>query len=207
MQDLLTIENGRISTTNKSLSDDGELDLTFDEWHQAWRRLLELIKAHVTEELPSWQAHYSFILNNDNRAELWPLFLAYDVELRKRSTQSGLDPSQFSIGIWNDLEVRFTAKKVLALVQADLKTQPSLFRSSRDSYRNTNRTSSFWDSLQLFDKFACCFICGDRSKDHTSRNCSATINTSGLPCHLLKQGPFGKWQSKNGNVEAGCYFP
>ena len=143
MQDLLTIENGRISTTNKSLSDDGELDLTFDEWHQAWRRLLELIKAHVTEELPSWQAHYSFILNNDNRAELWPLFLAYDVELRKRSTQSGLDPSQFSIGIWNDLEVRFTAKKVLALVQADLKTQPSLFRSSRDSYRNTNRTSSF----------------------------------------------------------------
>ena len=35
---ILTIDNstGCILATPKPLSDDGELDLTFDEWHQAW---------------------------------------------------------------------------------------------------------------------------------------------------------------------------
>ena len=51
-QDVLSVDStGRILATPKPLSDDGELDLTFDEWHQAWRRLLELIKAFLPEEL------------------------------------------------------------------------------------------------------------------------------------------------------------
>ena len=51
-----------------------------------------------------WETHYLIILNNDNRAELWPVYLAYDVEIRKRATQSAIDPSEFSIAIWNDLK-------------------------------------------------------------------------------------------------------
>lgn len=47
----------------------------------------------------------------------------YDTEMRKRATQLAIDPSEFSIGIWNDLEARYTAKKVLAMVQSDLKHQ------------------------------------------------------------------------------------
>ena len=72
-----------------------------------------------------WETHYSFILNSENRAELWPLFLSYDVEIHRRSTRFSIDPSVFSIGIWNDLELRYTTKKVLSLVQADLKQTPS----------------------------------------------------------------------------------
>jgi hypothetical protein len=34
--DILTLIDGHILTNPKPLSDDGELDLTFDEWHQAW---------------------------------------------------------------------------------------------------------------------------------------------------------------------------
>ena len=51
-QDLLTIDNATscILTTTKPLSDDGELDLTFDEWHQAWQRLLDLIKEFIPQE-------------------------------------------------------------------------------------------------------------------------------------------------------------
>jgi hypothetical protein len=87
-QDILTIDNssGRILTTSKPLSDDGELDLTFDEWHQVWRHLLDLIKTFLPDEFLVWETHYTFILNNENRAELWPIYLAYDVEIRKRAT-------------------------------------------------------------------------------------------------------------------------
>jgi hypothetical protein len=104
--ELLTIDSitGQIQTSSKPLSDAGELDLTFDEWHQAWRRLLELIETYIPDELQMWKIHHSFILNNDNRAELWPLYLAYDAEVRKKATQLPIDPSVFMIGIWNDLE-------------------------------------------------------------------------------------------------------
>jgi hypothetical protein len=125
-QDLLTIDNSQILTTAKPLSDDGELDLTFDEWHQAWRCLLDLIKLHLPDKFLLWEVHYSFILNNDNWAELWPLYLAYDTKICKRATQLPIDPLKFSIGIWNNLETRFNAKRVLFIVQADLKSHQIL---------------------------------------------------------------------------------
>lgn len=197
-QDLLTIDNGRILATTKPLSDDGELDLTFDEWHQAWRRLLNLIRTYIPEEYTLWELHYSFILNNDNRAELWPLYLAYDSEIRRRSTQLPIDPSQFSIGIWNDLETRFTARKVLSMVQTDLRPHSNHPHTPRDFPKNPGRSSSFRTISQQSDRPSRCFICGDRSKDHVSRYCSATLNTSGHPCHLLRQGSSSKRQSKSG---------
>ena len=107
-QDLLTIDptSGTIQTTSTSPSDEGELDLTFDEWHQAWRQLLYLIKTYLPDEFLMWETHYLFILNSENHAELWPLYLAYDTEIQKRTTCFSFDPSVFSIGIWNDLELR-----------------------------------------------------------------------------------------------------
>ena len=53
--------------------------------------------------------HYTFILNRENRAELWPVYLAYDAEICKRTTHFPIDPSVFSLSIWNDLEARHTA--------------------------------------------------------------------------------------------------
>ena len=87
-QEVLTVDSvtGQIHTTTTPFSDDGELDLTFDEWHQAWRRLLDLIRIYVFEELHLWEIHYSFILNNENCAELWSLYVAYDVEIRRSYT-------------------------------------------------------------------------------------------------------------------------
>ena len=201
-QDVLTIDNttGQLLTSSKPLSDDGELDLSFDEWHQAWRRLLDLIKAYLPDEFPMWEIHYSFILNNHNRAELWPLYLAYDAEIRKRSVQLPIDPSQFSIGIWNDLESRYTAKKILSIVQADMKTHPSTRAPS--SSRNANNSHSFRPQRhhQHFDpsKPCRCIFCGDRTRSHASRYCVATTNTNGSPCHLLKQGPSGSRLAKSG---------
>jgi hypothetical protein len=207
-QDILTIDSstGRLLTSSKPLQDDGELDLSFDEWHQAWRRLLDLIKTHLPEEFLMWEVHYLYILNNHNRAELWSLYLAYDAEIRRRSTQLSIDPSQFSIGIWNDLETRHTAKKVLSMVQADLRLQPNTrsATTSRDTIRNPSfRGQHHRPSQPDSSKPGRCIFCGDRSKSHTSRNCSATSNITGAPCHLLKQASTGTRQGKSGKVY--CY--
>jgi hypothetical protein len=101
---------GQVVMTSKVLQDNGELELTFDECHQAWCRLLDLIKTYLPQEFLLWEIHYSFILNSENRAEMWLLYLAYDTEIRRRATQTSIDPSQFSIGIWNDLEIRYSHK-------------------------------------------------------------------------------------------------
>jgi hypothetical protein len=210
-QEVLTVDSvtGQIQTTTSSLSDDGELDMTFDDWHQAWRRLLDLIRTYFPDEFLMWEVHYNFILNNESRAESWPLYLAYDVEIRKRSTQQGIDPSVFSIGIWNDLEVRYNAKKVYSLVQSDLKARAS---PGKQKSRNPNHEgSSFRDHQTTLDssKTGRCIFCGNRSKLHLSRNCVATCNTSGSPCFLCKidgkrQARLGKRLCYAWNGLSGC---
>ena len=229
-QNILTIDsaNGQISAISKPLLDDGKLDLTFDEWHQAWHRLLDLIKTFLPNKFLMWKVHYSFILNRENWAELWPLYLAYDAEIRKRSVQLPIDPSEFSIGIWNDLETRYTAKKVYSLVQSDLRLNPGHQNSSQpytpntrnhqhhnppnrefpSTSRNPNRNSSFRGQPHRFpqsDNQKCgrCIFCGDTSRSHSSRFCSATTLTNGSPCHLLKHGPSNARQCKSG--KAYCY--
>jgi len=43
LSDFLAVVDGQVTTKSKGLSSTGELDMTFDEWHQAWQRLLKLI--------------------------------------------------------------------------------------------------------------------------------------------------------------------
>lgn len=219
-QDILSFDPkaGQVTTTSKTLSDNGELNLTFDEWHQAWRRLLELIKLYMEDEYPLWVIHYNFILNSENRAEMWPLYLAYDAEIRKRTTQYSIDPSVFSIGIWNDLEARYSTKKVLTMFHSELRQHPELFsflfnNSSSQPPRIPSQGSSFRNQQPPADpsKTGRCIFCGDCSKTHTSRNCIANTCTNGSPCHLLKQGPSGNRQSPSGkkycfawNGSSGC---
>jgi hypothetical protein len=125
-QDVMTFDptTGQVITTSRTLSDYGELELTFDEWYQAWRRLLDLIKTYYLEEFVLWEIHHAFILNSANRAELWPLYLAYDADICRRATQTSIDLSIFSIGTWNNLEARFQAKKVLNIVQSNMRQRP-----------------------------------------------------------------------------------
>jgi hypothetical protein len=147
-QDILSYDSTtcQVVTTSRALSDNGELDLTFDEWHQAWRRLLDLIKTFLPQEFLMWEVHYQFILNSENRSEMWPLYLAYDAEIRRRATQTSIDPSLFSIGIWNDLEARYTTKKVYSMIQADLKQHPDRFITPHPvnpSFNSPRNNSSF----------------------------------------------------------------
>src|SRR5260221_8487401 len=50
--------SGQIITASKTLSDIGELNLTFEEWHQAWRRLLPLIREFLPDNYNAWNTHF-----------------------------------------------------------------------------------------------------------------------------------------------------
>jgi hypothetical protein len=225
-QEVLSFDSstGQVITTSKPLMDNGELDLTFDEWHQAWRRLLELITTYFPEELPLWEKHFNFILNNENRAELWPVYLAYDAEIRRRTTYYSIDPSMFSIGIWNDLEGRYATRKVLSMVQSGLKQNPERYLPShqnnppsytpRNTSQNIPQNTSFRNQHQSSSdgsKTGRCIFCGDCSKTHLSRNCGASCYANGSPCHMHKNEASGNRQSPTGrrycfawNGPSGC---
>jgi hypothetical protein len=99
--DVLTLNNGtgHILTNSKPLLNDGELDLTFDRWYQAWLHLLDLIKTFLPIKFPLWEVHHIFICDRENWAELWPLYLAYNAEIYRRATQFAINPSVLSISI------------------------------------------------------------------------------------------------------------
>ena len=221
-QDILSFDSatGQVITTSRVLHDNGELEMDFNEWHQAWRRLLELINTFIPREYNVWEIHYSRILNSENRAELWPLYLAYDAEIRKRTTQLPIDPSAFSIGIWNDLENRFSHKKVLSAVQNDIRQITERFSSNNSpnppSYtpRNQFQPPSFRNQqVTLSDnpRMGRCIFCGDHSRSHPSNACIASCYSNGVPCHLTKQEPNGTRVNRSGkrycfawNGSLGC---
>ena len=117
LSDFLAVIDGQLTTKSKSLSPAGELDMTFNEWHQAWQRLLKLIEQYHLEELALWQTHYSSIMVKETRGEDWPLWLAYDTEVRRRSVTTPLDPSKFQQRLFDDLYVCYTGKKILSQLQ------------------------------------------------------------------------------------------
>jgi len=95
----------KLRTKSKLLSPNGELDMTFDKWHQACQRLLKLIKQYHPEELTLWQTHYTSIMVKETQGENWLLWLSYDTEVRCRSVTVGLDPSQFQKKLFDDLYI------------------------------------------------------------------------------------------------------
>ncbi|KAJ7679832.1 hypothetical protein B0H17DRAFT_848604, partial [Mycena rosella] len=105
LNDLFTMDgsSGTVVSVAKELPVEPELALTFDEWFQAWQRLLELIGEYLPAEYNMWFLHYDSILRRPSRAAQWSLCLAYDSRIRRLSVVSAIDPSQLHLSIWNEL--------------------------------------------------------------------------------------------------------
>lgn len=142
--------SGQILTSTKQLSTAGELDLTFDEWHQAWRRLLTLIGDYCPNIHHAWDHHFCRIRDTDSRAEHWPLWLAYDTKLHHRAIHKGYDPKLEHIGLWNELEVRYNTNHI----RAGLQGFNSTHRNNNDQYfENNHRRSSHTSSSNRFHPY------------------------------------------------------
>ncbi|KAJ6603847.1 hypothetical protein B0H10DRAFT_1957654 [Mycena sp. CBHHK59/15] len=188
LDDLYTLDGSRgIIAVAKDLPFAAELELTFAEWFQAWGRLRELIDTYVPQELHLWDAHYNRILNKPNKHELWPVWLAYDSEVRRRACTSAIDPSVFHLEIWNDLEAKNMARVALETVHVELgqssgsphgsKSQgqssgssryhpyqtpgaSSGSKSTRNSFRgNPNRLQITGPGVEAIYR---CFVCGPK---------------------------------------------
>ena len=219
-------ESGRIFSSTKSLSPRGELDLTFDEWIQAWHRLLPLIKTFLPQEYTIWHSHYLSILNSSTRALRWSLWLAYDTEIRRRSVSEPLDPSVHHLLIWNELETTYIAKKVKDEVSRTSyrSTQTNNFRSNPSqtrlpldngySFRTQNSHEpnvSFRAGFNQNSRRTKCIFCGDSSGSHQSRYCNNDSFANGNPCYLRKSSPSEPRRDKEGrnycyawNGHRGC---
>jgi hypothetical protein len=111
LSNFLVVIDGQLTTKSKSLSPVSKLDMSFDEWHQAWQHLLKLIEQYHADELPLWQTHYSSIMVNETQGEDWPLWLAYDMEVRHCSVTTPLNPSKFQQRLFDNLYICYTGKR------------------------------------------------------------------------------------------------
>ena len=113
----------------------------------------------------------------------------------------------------------FRSKKVLALVQADLKHHPD-----RPSFPHSNNPPSYTSRVPSHDasfrgyqpspenfRSDRCIFCGSRLKSHLPRTCTATSYANGTPCHLSRHNPSGIKTSSTGkcycfswNGSSGC---
>ena len=84
-------------------SDTRELDMTFEEWHQAWRRLLPLIKEFLPDDYNAWNTHFLTIRDKETLTDCWCLWLVYDTEIHCQSVHEGIDIAVHHILVWNDL--------------------------------------------------------------------------------------------------------
>jgi hypothetical protein len=223
LSDFLAVVDGQVTTKSKGLSPAGELDMTFDEWHQAWQRLLKLINQYHPDEFASWRTHYSSMMIKETRAEDWPLWLSYDTEVRRRSVNTPLDPSQFHKRLFDDLYIRYSSDRILTQVQSAAGPSSSSHAAASSRYQPYQRTSdSNSSSRPRGDSFRphnpgskaasrCrCFFCGGLS--HGPKNCLACTLVNGKPLLLAqpatpdtpradrngRQYCFG-WNGKNGN--------
>ena len=201
-------ENGKIIMTPKTLPAEGELNMTFEEWFQAWTRLLPLIQQYRPEEYELWVKHYLRILHHETRSEFWQLWLAYDVEVRRRSTCQDIDPQEMHSHIWNDLELRYLEKKVEARVEAKMELAmkklnlSSPMRNSNSRHHPYSRRTNKTDANDSFPKDAQsyrCLLCGTRG--HSPKACKATALCNGKPLHLPKPStPNETRRDKEGRV-------
>ncbi|PPQ81994.1 hypothetical protein CVT24_009885 [Panaeolus cyanescens] len=96
-----------------------EVSLNFDQWTQAWERLIKLIKEYVPREYPLWWRHYEFIRTKDTRSSAFPTWLEYDIIVRKRALNESFDPSVFQSNIFDELRTTHVVNKVLDARQRD----------------------------------------------------------------------------------------
>ncbi|KAF9444742.1 hypothetical protein P691DRAFT_323479 [Macrolepiota fuliginosa MF-IS2] len=207
-------------SVDKPLVDTDENRISFDEWHQAWLRLLDLISTYTPSIHSAWKAHYERILMAPDRASNWYTWRDYDIEIRKQSLYIPIDPRCFHQRIWSHLDSENTIKHALQLIQHPA---PRPSPNYQRQYPNRPFPGSPCPAPTPNNTFGGpsqanwrppirCFFCGDSS--HGSRNCLATIQINGRPLILLRSGAKGRRCDEQGlsycfsfNGISGCRIP
>ncbi|KAJ7166255.1 hypothetical protein C8R46DRAFT_900195, partial [Mycena filopes] len=203
LNDLYTMDGstGTILTVAKEIAFEPELRLSFDEWFEAWTRLLELILKYLPVEHPLWVKHHKNILHRPNRKDNWALILEYDSRVRRQAVVTGIDPSIFHLDIWNSLEGEHIGKRAVATVRRELQLDGPSNRKGNTSERGQSQSSDRFqpydnskrqnaNSSHSFrsDRKSRCFVCGSEERGHLARECRAHDLVNGKPAILSGRG-------------------
>lgn len=232
LNDLWTMDgtSGSVVSVAKELPVDGELNLTLDEWFQAWKRLLSLIQDHIPAEYDLWLTHYESILHRPTRAQQWSLCLAYDSRIRRLATVSSIDPSQFHLVIWNGLETAFITNTAIQTLRSDLGLLPTQHRQNRTAntdaqaqrfhpHQTDNRSRSGFPSQSSNNSFrppvptgpnpnrlaimgpnSRCFVCGNSDPGHSSRRCHSRVLVNGSDAIIIVRKAGEPRKDSDGNA-------
>ncbi|KIJ43658.1 hypothetical protein M422DRAFT_67829 [Sphaerobolus stellatus SS14] len=191
--DLLTVSSsaGLITTTSKPLSAEGEANLSFREWCEAWKRLLRLIQDYSPAEYDIWSRHHNRIRDAEDCTTKWSLWLAYDIEIRRRSCTEPLDPSIFQVNIWNDLQPDFLIRQAMERLRSQYTSAPSSSstlkrRHSPERRDLPNKRPREYTTSDEAERFRC-FLCA--GSNHSGRYCRNTKLSNGKPTYLRFAGP------------------
>ncbi len=198
-QDLLSIDESsrRLVSTSQSLSDTGETDLTYEQWLDAYDRFLGLVLEHIGEDdANAWETHQVRICRKPDRAQEWPLWLAYDIEVRRQSCETGLDPA-----VEQDEIFRYCQRQYLTSLATRPSFPPHINTSNQSTSRNQPFPSNQDGPRSSFRSKANghqphrttssrCFFCG--SYNHAATVCVATTFSNGRPLHLRVRKPNDK---------------
>jgi hypothetical protein len=175
--------------------------MSFLEWHEAWKWLLQLYRELQPEEYMYWQAHYKIICDAPGvTGDDWSVWLAYDVKIRKRRLLEGLDPSIFHQVIWHNFNIRNMLNHIVTAtrpMQAQLEvavgrqnavSSSQATSASRQAGRNQRSASGRLYPDVAGNSFWVCVRCG-----HLGHNASSCITKKdGQRCQSNPQKG-GKW--------------
>ncbi|CEL52977.1 hypothetical protein RSOLAG1IB_06045 [Rhizoctonia solani AG-1 IB] len=169
--------------------------MSYEQWIQAWRRLLHLIRLYLHEtQGERWLIHHTFIDTRPNRAKQWKLWLRYDIAVRRASrSDTRIDPSAFQESIFHDLLPQYTIDTTLnatALANALPLTQ-GMSATQRPGTRLTKSSSSATSRPTKGTSMGGrCFRCGRDM--HTALSCSEPRQASGRDI-LIERGKGNTW--------------
>lgn len=187
-QDTLSYDetSRRLVSTYQTLSDAGETELTFEEWCSAWRRLQALINEYLSaQEASAWAAHFAMIYDQPDRTSEWPLWLAYDIEVRRRACETALDPSVLQQPIFTACHRRYLTS---IAESSSSRRDPPADRNNSPFPRSSAPRPSFRQKSDRYQPYpsrstgARCFFCG--TSKHLAPECNASTMVNGEPLHL-----------------------
>lgn len=177
---------------NKDLPVNGELELSYEHWSAAWRRFLEQIKFFLPLEYDNWMVHVQQITNREDRIQHWPLYLRYDIEVRKRCLRESFDPAMWQDHIFVYLETEYRATEAFRKMSELTRTSQN-FSSNRflqtNTYPSRFRASTNPKGFPRFPQSSSgsssgvCFLCG--ANGHSAIQCRETKLRNGSPIFLI----------------------
>lgn len=197
--------SGLLVPAEQPLNDTNENKLSFEDWHQAWLRFLELLRRYTPNIYPLWKTHFELIYSAPDHISNWPTWLAYDITIRRQSLNEGIDPSIFHMSVWSSCDLEVTKQAVSRTASSLSNTRPNsasgCFQPYTNNFRHPERQNSQQDGRlrphqTRWRSPAHCLFCAG---PHQPRGCRATVQVNGRPLYIISRDDGKAFADAEGN--------